>query len=509
MVLLTITALILVIGILYYHFTITFNYWRNQNVPGPGPIPIFGNTLKFVLASTSLGVILKKLYDGYPTDKVVGLFRMRTPCLLIRDLDIVKHVLIKDFHVFSDRGVSFSKKGLGTNLFHANGETWQALRHRFSPMFSNQKLKNMMYLLKDRADKFMEFVSEVTAVTPEHDVHGLMRKYTMSTIWACAFGLDIDTFQEEIRATLKKIDQILFNRNLKIEFEMMYPGLTRKLKMEIFPRFMHDFFKDLVKKVITQRKGVPSTRNDFMDLLLQIKNNKELQTARSFGDKEGETVEITNTIIEAQAFAFYVAGYETSASTMGFMLYQLALNPEIQERLRKEVDEYLQRHNSQINVATLKELTYMDQVFNETLRMYPIVEHLRRKAQTDYKCPGTNVKVSKGQLVLISVWGIHHDELYYPEPEKFNPDNFSPAKTASRHPCAYLPFGIGPRHCIATRFAQVQSRVCIIRLLSRFRLEAGRNTSLRFSYDPRRIPLTPDKPIYVNFYSRKDARSNA
>ncbi|XP_063366285.1 cytochrome P450 6B5-like [Cydia amplana] len=504
--LLTIATLTVAV-ILYYHFTITFNYWRNQNVPGPRPIPIFGNTLKFVLASTSLGVILKKIYDDYPTDKVVGLFRMRTPCLLIRDLDIVKHVLIKEFHVFSDRGVSFSKEGLGTNLFHADGETWKALRHRFSPMFSNQKLKNMMYLLHDRADKFMEYLSEVTAVTPQHDVHGLMKKYTMSTIWACAFGFDIDTFQEEIHATLKKIDQAIFNRNLKVEFEMMYPGLPRKLKMEIFPRLVHDFFKDLVGKVITQRKGIPSTRNDFMDLLLQIKNNKELQ-GRS-GDAEDETVEITNSIIEAQAFAFYVAGYETSATTMGFMLYQLALNPEIQERLRKEVDEYLQRHDGRIEVDTLTELTYMDQVFNETLRMYPIVEHLRRKAQTDYECPGTNIKVSKGQLVLISVWGIHHNELYYPEPEKFNPDNFSPGNIASRHPCAYLPFGVGPRHCIATRFALVQSRVCIIRLLSRFRLEAGSNTALSVSYDPRRIPLTPDKPIYVNFYSRKDTRSNA
>ncbi|XP_063623073.1 cytochrome P450 6B6-like [Cydia splendana] len=389
---------------------------------------------------------------------MVGLYRMRTPCLLIRDLDIVKHVLIKDFQVFSDRGVSFSKKGLGTNLFHADGETWRSLRHRFSPLFSNQKLKNMMYLLNNRADKFMEYVSEVT-VTPEHDVHGLMRKYTMSTIWACAFGFDIDTFQEEIHTTLKKIDQAIFSRNLIIELEMMYPGLPKKLKIDIFPSFMQHFFKDLVEKVITQRKGVPSTRNDFMDLLLQIKNNKELQTAGRFGDVEGENVEITNSIIEAQSFAFYVAGYETSASTMGFMLYQLALNPEIQERLRKEIDEYLQRHEGRIEVDTIKELTYMDQVFNETLRMYPIVEHLRRKSQTDYECPGTNVKVSKGQLVLISVWGIHHNKLYYPEPQKFNPDNFSPGNTASRHPCAYLPFGAGPRHCIGKYVNKIPSKI--------------------------------------------------
>ncbi|XP_047998497.1 cytochrome P450 6B5-like [Leguminivora glycinivorella] len=507
MVLLTIAVLAAAIA-LYYHFTVIYNYWRDQHVPGPRPIPIFGNTFKFCLGSTSLGVILKELYDDYKTEKVVGLYRMRTPCLLIRDLDTVKHVLIKDFHVFLDRGVTFSRKGLGTNLFHADGETWRALRHRFSPMFSNQKLKKMMYLLKDRADLFIEYVSEVIAVSPEQDVHALMKKYTMSTIWACAFGFDVDTFREEIHASLKKIDQAIFNRHLIIEFEMMYPGLPKKLKMDLFPGFMQDFFKNLVEKVSTERKGVPSTRNDFMDMLLQIKNNEDIENSKKLDDEEADAFEITTRVIEAQVFAFYVAGYETSVSTMGFMLYQLALNPGIQERLRKEVDEYLQRNGGRIKIDTLKELTYMEQVFNETLRMYPIVEHLRRKAQADYECPGTNVKVSKGQLVLISVWGIHHDKLHYPVPEKFNPENFSPENIASRHPCAYLPFGVGPRHCIATRFALIQTRICIIRLLSRFRLEASKNTIRSFSYDPLRIPLTPAEPIYVNIFPRKDARSN-
>ncbi|XP_061712886.1 cytochrome P450 6B2-like [Cydia pomonella] len=497
----TLVTLAVAVSVLYYYFTRTFSYWKNRNVTGPKPVPFFGNMYKSTLRYVTVGDVFKNIYESFPKEKVVGIFRMTTPTLLVRDLEILKHILVKDFDIFADRGVEFSKTGLGQNLFHSDGETWRGLRSRFSPIFTNSKLKNMMYLLNDRADKFVEYVSEIIATTPEHDIHGLVQKYTMSTITACAFGLDIDTFRGDIQ-TLKRVDKEIFTPHLALEFDMLFPGALKKLNMSAFPAYISKFFKELVETVTTQRNGKPSNRKDFMDLILEMKNKKQLEVAKKHSDEEAYTIEITNSVIEAQAFVFYAAGYETTASTMGFMLYRLALDIKIQDRLRNEIDEYLERHSDRIELDTLNELQYLDQVFSETLRIYPIVDSLQRKAGNDYELPGMNVKVAKDQVVIASVSGIHHDEKYYPEPEKFDPDRFSPENVADRHSFAYLPFGLGPRHCIGMRFARVQSWVCIIRLLSKFRLEAGKNTVRSFSNNPYRIVIAPNKTIYVNVYPR-------
>uniref|UniRef100_A0A0K8TVR2 unspecific monooxygenase n=1 Tax=Epiphyas postvittana TaxID=65032 RepID=A0A0K8TVR2_EPIPO len=498
------SAIVAVFGALYYYFTRTFNYWNDRNVRGPKPVPLFGNIFKFSAQSTYVGEIMKNAYHDYPNEKVVGVFRMTTPNLLIRDLDIAQHVMIKDFDNFVDRGIEFSKDGLGKNLFHADGDTWRVLRNRFSPMFTNQKLKNMMHLITDRANIFTDYIQEITAKNPEQPIHDLVQKYTIASIAACAFGLDIDTFRKE-NETIKRVDRDIFKLNYGVELDMMYPGILKTFNVSIFPKSVTDFFRDIVKQVITERKGQPSNRRDFMDLILEMRNKQELQAIKRFETEKERVLEITDSIIEAQAFVFYAGGYETSASTMGFMLYHLALNTEIQDKLRAEIDEYLLKNNNQIVLESLlKDMPYLEQVFDETLRMYPIVDILQRKALKDYQLPGTDVKVAKNQVVLISALGIHHDEKYYPNPSKFDPERFTPDKVAARHPCEYMPFGVGPRHCIGMRFAQVQSRICVVRLLSKFRLEPSKNTVRSFKFHPRRLVLGPNERIFVNIFPRND-----
>ncbi|XP_047995697.1 cytochrome P450 6B2-like [Leguminivora glycinivorella] len=490
-----------VVVLLYYHFTRTFSYWKDRNVPGPKPIPLFGNLYDSTVRSCTTGAVFKKIYENYPNEKVVGVFRMTSPTLLVRDLNILKHIFIKDFDNFADRGLEFSKKGLGQNLFHSDGTTWRGLRSRFSHIFTNSKLKNMMHLLNDRGDKFVDYLSESVAKSPEHNLHALVQKYTMSTITACAFGLDIDTLRGDIDS-LKRIDKLIFTPNFATELDMLYPGILKELNMSAFPAAVTSFFKELVKSVTLQRNGMPTNRKDFMDLILEMKNKERVEITKKYSDEKTNTIEITDNVIAAQAFVFYAAGYETTASTMGFLLYHLALDIQIQDRLRTEIDEYLKKHNNKIELDTLNDLQYLDQVFSETLRMYPIVDTLQRKALNDYHLPGTDVKVAKGQLVLASVWGIHHDEKYYPEPEKFDPERFSPENIAARDTMAYLPFGQGPRYCIGMRFAHVQSRVCIIRLLSTFRLEVNKNTVRSLTYSGYRIFIAPKEEISVNIYPR-------
>ncbi|CAH2061692.1 unnamed protein product, partial [Iphiclides podalirius] len=449
-----------------------------------------------------MGVVFKEIYDQFPHEKVVGVFRMTTPCLFLRDLDVIKQVLIKDFDYFSDRGVSVGDKGLSNNIFHADTDKWRVLRNRFTPIFSSGKLKNMMYLLDECGDKFTLYLKEQCLTKREHDVHPLLQRYTMAAISACAFGLDIDTFKEKIDIW-EKIDKLITTPTFVDELDMMFPGVLKKMNMEVFPTYLSGFFRQVVATVIAQRNGVPSNRRDFMDLILELRQQGKIHSTRRYDDSEQIAVELTEDVIAALAFVFYAAGYETSARTMTHMLYELAQNLEIQNKLVAEVDEVLKKHEGKITYETLNDMHYMKKVLDETLRKYPVVDPLQRRAQADYKIPGTDVTVKKDQIVLISILSIQRDAKYYPNPEKFDPERFSAENASSRHACAYLPFGCGPRNCIGMRFGQVQSFICLARLLSKFRVEPCNKTPPTIQFVAKRAILGAEG-IYLNIIPRNN-----
>lgn len=433
--------------LLYYYVTRTFDYWKSRNVAGPKPVPLFGNLMESALRKKNTAVVFKEAYEQYPNEKVVGMYRMTTPCLLIRDLDVAKYVLVKDFDAFSDRGVSLGEKGLGNNLFHAATDQWRVLRNRFTPMFTSGKLKHMIYLLEERGEKFINYLESRCSTETEYDFHPLFQKYTMATISACAFGMDADTLGDKV-SFLVKMDKMLTTPSFIDELDMMFPGALKKLNLDFFPKEVTKFFDQLIARVVKERNDMPSNRRDFMDLMLELRQQGHLNVSKRNDDGTLLSLDLRSDVIAAQAFVFYVAGYETSASTMSFMLYELAKHPEIQNKVIAEVDDVLKKHEGKVTFETLSDLKYMDKVFDETLRMYPIVDPIQRMAQTDYQLPGTDVIVKKGQMVYISTLGIHHDEKYYPEPEKFDPERFSSENSSGRHTCAYIPFGTGPRNCI-------------------------------------------------------------
>ncbi|KAI5651608.1 cytochrome p450 domain-containing protein [Phthorimaea operculella] len=347
---------------------------------------------------------------------------MTTPALLLRDPDVIKQVLVKDFDLFSDRGVEFSKEGLGANLFHADGETWRVLRTRFTPIFSSGKLRNMFHLVNERGDKFLDYIRDVLKMQPEQNVQNIARMFTISSITACAFGLDIDYNDPSINL-LNALDDLLFsNKYYALEVDYMFPGILKKLNLSILPKEINSFFLDLVKTVFQQRNGVPTNRNDFMDLILEMRQQKVIHGNNHSSDI---AVELTDGVIAAQAFVFYVAGFETSSTTLGFLLYEISQNPEIQEKLLSEVDEYLEKNDGKVSYDTLNDLRYMTKVINETLRKYPLIDPLQRRALTDYKVPGTDLTIKKDQLVYIPVRGLHYDQKYFPNPDVFDPERFS------------------------------------------------------------------------------------
>ncbi|XP_075979729.1 cytochrome P450 6B6-like [Anticarsia gemmatalis] len=495
-------VLIVLYYVFYNYFTRNYNYWKSKNVRGPQPVPFFGNLKEYTLRRKNMAIVIQEYYDMFPNEKVVGIYRMTTPCLLIRDLDIIQHIMIKDFDLFKDRGIEYSTEGLGKNLFHADPVTWTALRTRISPIFTAGKLKNMFYLLNERAKVFLSYMENKSQTNPEYDIHALVQKFTVATIFACAFGIDFDTFNCELDEALVTVDKLSVTPSFAVEVDMMYPGILKKLNLSLFPAGVKQFFDKLVSNIVSQRNGKPSDRGDFMDLLLQMRQTGEITSLKSKEGSEHKAIEITDDVIGAQAFVFFVAGYETAATSMTYLLYSIALHPEVQDKLIQEIDNVTMAHNGEITYESLKEMKYLDKTFFETLRMFSVVDPLQRRALEDYKIPGTDVIIKKNQIVLLSVSGIHRDEKYYPNPEVFDPDRFEPELAGARHPCAYLPFGVGPRNCIGMRFGALQSRLCIAKILSKFRVETCERTKIPIGVQPDRAIIGPSEQIFLNIVPR-------
>ncbi|CAH2105995.1 unnamed protein product [Euphydryas editha] len=167
----------------------------------------------------------------------------------------------------------------------------------------------------------------------------------------------------------------------------------------------------------------------------------------------------------SQAVTFYLNGFENVTATLSFALHELALQPEIQERLVREIKQHHNRNGGRLNVRSIQTMKYMDMVVSETLRLWPPETVLERVCVKPFNLGKPNSTssndyvVQKGERVLIPVWSIHRDPIYFPNPEKFNPERFSEQNKGNLNMC-YMPFGSGPRNCIGSKFA-----LCVLKVL--------------------------------------------
>ncbi|XP_074041128.1 probable cytochrome P450 6a13 [Leptinotarsa decemlineata] len=297
--------------------------------------------------------------------------------------------------------------------------------------------------------------------------------YTTDIIGSCAFGLDCNTFKEP-NTPFTQLGQRVFQtdriRSLKIAFMMAFPDVSKMLRMRLTEKEVEDFYTKVVEDTVRYREKEGVTRPDFLQMLIDIKNKTNEHT--------GDGTSLTMDEIVAQSFVFFIAGFETSSTTMTFALYQLATHPVIQEKVRSEINSVLEKHNNQITYDALNELKYMGQVIDETLRMYPALPIVTRRCLKDYRIPDSDVIIEKGVRVFIPIKAIHYDPEYYENPEVFDPDRFSEENIQGRHPYAHIPFGEGPRICIGLRFGVMQSKVGLVSILKNFRVKLSSKTKL-------------------------------
>ncbi|GBO30401.1 Cytochrome P450 3A16 [Araneus ventricosus] len=223
---------------------------------------------------------------------------------------------------------------------------------------------------------------------------------------------------------------------------------------------------------------------------------KRLGNRKLGGERhESGSTGLTDEEIIANAYIFLLAGYETTATALAFTFYLLIKHPEIQERLYREIE------NADDSYSSVQNHQYLDQVFSESLRYYPpVTGFVSRLCSEDHQVG--SVTIPKGATVLAPVWDIHHDPELWPDPWKFDPERFSPENKKNINSTAYMPFGIGKRNCIGARFAQLEAKLAIFRLVKQFKFEACEKTDDPLHLICPTVIINPVNGVYLRAIPR-------
>ena len=160
----------------------------------------------------------------------------------------------------------------------------------------------------------------------------------------------------------------------------------------------------------------------------------------------------------------------------------MALNPEMQDRLYEEVWQGTNQ-GTDFAFERLNKLTYLECIIFEILRKYPPLIRLERTSAADYKLANTNITLRAGQVVEIPIYAVHHSEKNYPEPERFNPDRFLPENKSKIKPYTFIPFGAGPRNCIGLKFALMEIKLGLAKLIGSFRFAPTEKTQIPMKFN--------------------------
>ena len=434
--------IIVVLSSVYLLYRRTFYYWKNLGVPQFDFTLPRGNA-KGLLKDVSFSQFLANYYKKTKEigAKFSGLYVFVRPNLLVVDLDLVKTILVKDFNVFPNRGVYYNEKDdpVSAHLFNLEDDPWRNLRQKISPTFTSGKLKTMFGTISEVADKLLQVIDKQVEATGQLEVKDTLARFTTDVIGSTAFGINCNSLEDK-GSKFYEMGTKIFSISPSSSFftrvlRTVYKDLSRKLHIKALPEDISEFYMGITKETVAYREKNPQIiRQDFMNLLVQLKKSDDV------------TVEQ----IAAQSFIFFLAGFETSSTTMTHCMFEFSVNENIQEKARESVKAVLAKHGS-LTYDAIADMDYLEQCIDETLRKYPVVPTLQRTAIRDYKIPNSDVVIPKGQQIFIPVHAIHWDEDIYPEPEQFNPDRFTPEEKAKRHQYAYIPFGEGPRICIGMR----------------------------------------------------------
>ncbi|PBC28693.1 Cytochrome P450 [Apis cerana cerana] len=483
-----------------------YNYWRKRRVPHVGAVPVLGSSWRIFTRRMSLPNFCSLVYKHRPSSRYLGMMDCFTPVVVVRDPDLIKEIAVKNFDHFPDHHSFINEKIdpiFGKNVFSLKGDRWREMRNTLSPSFTASKMRFMFELVSSCSEEFVRYLYDHPEFSSSIEAKDAFTRYTNDVIATVAFGISVNSMENrDNEFYMKGADATNFGgifRLFKFMLFRMNPRLTRMAGLSFLSRDTATFFHRVVRETVRARDERRIVRPDMIHLLMQARDKDRRPAATNN--------RMTIDDITAQAFIFFLAGFDTSSTLMCYVAHELALNPPVQERLREEVDRFMDGGNGMITYEALLKMEYMDMVTSETLRKYPPIVFIDRLCVEKFELPPAeqgydHLIVHPDNIVWFPVYGLHHDPKYFPDPEKFDPERFNDANKRNIVPYTYMPFGLGPRKCIGNRFALMETKILIAYMLRKFRIKRTEKTRASIEFSKTNFSLTPDHGFWIGLEKR-------
>jgi cytochrome P450 len=445
-----------------------------KTIPGLREPPLIGSL--YAYNRDRLGFLLRMARECGD----IGVFHYGPfPLYAISSPELVHDVLVElaeDFNRGAAVHNAFSAV-LGNGLFTSEGDFHRRQRKLMAPSFQPRHIVSYA----DAMVKYGEQIQQGWRDGETIDVGQEMIHATMSIVGKVLFDADVFTETGKLGAAMTTVlEQI--NYALSHLFPVP-PGWPTPRNQRVKRALA--LLDGRIQKMIDERRASASERNDFLSVLL---------TARG---EDGERM--SDRQVRDEAVTLFGAGHETTATALTWAWYLLATHPEIYQKVQQEVDEALKGRSP--SHADLVRLPYTLQVFKEAMRLYPPAYGIVRVPLHDIALEGYPLR--KGTITVIATYAIHHRPDYFPDPEEFRPERFTPEREKRLPRYAYMPFGAGPRICIGNHFATMEGHLLLAALAQRvtFELTPGQ----RVVPEPNRtITIRPKYPMKMIVH-RRDA----
>jgi cytochrome P450 len=410
---------------------------------------------------------------------VAGLRVLNFKTIFINHPDLIEEVLVTNARCYSKgRVLRANRHVFGEGLLTSEGDFWLRQRRLAQPAFHRERIASYAATMVEYTQRMLENWRD----GEERDAQKEMVQLTLQIVGKTLFDADVERDAQEVGKSLELLLEIgaNFRRTIFVPQWLPTPANSR-MKREVGQ------IEKILYRIIAQRRASGRDAGDLLSMLLHAQ------------DEDGSRM--TDQQLRDEAITLFLAGHETTASTLSWTCWLLAQNPAVEAKLHAELDAVLGDRAPALD--DLPKLHYTGHVITESLRLYPAAWGMARLAVEDHEIAG--YPVTKGMGVAMAQWVVHRDARWYDAPEEFRPERWETDLLKRLPRFAYFPFGGGPRQCIGNTFALMEATLILATMARKFRLRLVANHPV---VPLASITLRPRHGVHVTLESRQVTEAN-
>ncbi|KAJ8711126.1 hypothetical protein PYW07_008368 [Mythimna separata] len=450
--------------------------WRYKNrrmiemakkLPGPRALPLLGNALLFMGQPEEFTRVLKDLIAEYGS--VLKFWLGPDLNILVSDPDDLKLLLASTKTSVKGPQYKYMADVLGGGILSGSGPTWRKHRKIATPNYGKRAIESYSEVFNREVDILMEKLRSMSR--EQFDVYTHIVKTTSHAVCQTLMGLTKEQTQN-LPYIQKVIDDspnmydLVFRRMTKwyLQIEPVFWMSSDHYELKNFLKIMGDFSEAILLHRAERLKTLEDSKRDLMNR----EDDAGVNTQLSVIDRFLLSQELNKEELVTETFTIFTSSQEASAKISSYILLMMAYHPKCQEKLYAEIKSVIGEQDRNVTDEDFKRMPYLEMVFKEVLRLFPIGAALQRTIHEDVSL--SNYTLPAGCSLVAPIYHLHRDPRFWSDPDLFDPERFNPENVKKRNPNCYIPFSLGPMDCLGRFFGTKLVKTICVRVLREFEL---------------------------------------